>query len=184
MGRQTHNFTLADRHGEEHAYQCTEHPTDEGFDLQLDLAEILATVPSVVLAGLEAMESLDTPDDAKPGNAPAPPVFNPAALGGAVAAIPQAIAKAGGHRLLVRILKHTKRQAVDKGTFQPLSSELQRDEAYAGNYAELYRAVWEVVKANFDPFSMVNTDDLKEAWQKLQSWLPKDEEEEEDPTTA
>jgi hypothetical protein len=182
MGRSTHKFTLADREGMEHAYQCTEHPADEGFDLQLDLAEIMATVPPVILAGLEAMESMDSEEAAKQGQGPTPPSFNPATLAGAAAAVPQAIAKAGGSRLVIRILKHTKRQAAEGSNFQALSSELQRDEAYAGNYAEMYKAIWEVVKANFDPFSMVNTDDLKEAWQKLQSWLPS-EEEEEDPTT-
>lgn len=178
MGRHTHNFTLADRDGAEHAYQCTEHPTDEGFDLQLDLAEIMATVPAVILAGLEAMESMD-PDKAKPAKGPAPASFNPAVLGGAVSAVPQAIARAGGSTLVKRILAHTKRQAVAQGTFQPLSSDLQRDEAYAGNYAELYKAIWGIVKANFDPFSMVSTDDLKGVWEQLQSWLPSEETEEE-----
>jgi hypothetical protein len=181
MGRNTHTFSLTDRDGADHQYRCTEHPTDEGFDLQLELAEILATVPSVVLALLEALEGAKPPDDDDDDSSPQP--SDPLAVSKALRELPRAIIRAGGSKLVIKILKHTERQEGAEGTtFVKLNATIARDNAYAGNYRELYRALWEVMKANFDPFSLVNTDALKGAWNAVQSWLP-EEEEEEQPTS-
>lgn len=178
MGRNTHNFTLTDRDENDHEYRCTEHPTDEGFDLQLELAEILATLPSVVLSVLEALEGVKPSDDDDDDSKAAP--SDPLAVSKALREVPRAIVRAGGSKLVIKILKHTERQEGAEGTsFVKLTAAIARDNAYAGNYGELYKALWEIMQANFDPFSLVNTDALKEAWEKLQKWLPEEEGEEE-----
>lgn len=164
MPRKTHTFSLCDRDGLEHQYRVTEHPTDEGFDLQLELAEIVASIPAVIVAFIDSMEEGSAAD--------------PVALGSSMQAIPRAVMQAGGSKIMVRILKYAERKPEEAGEFQKLTGQLARDEAYSGNFGELYRAIWEVIQRNFDPFSMVSTDKLKEAWAKLQTWLPQEDAEE------
>ena len=146
---------IADRDGTDHEYLCIEHPFDEGFDLHLKVAEVFAQMIGSALGAMGGWNEMS--GDLISVN---------------LRALPKAIAENGGSKLIAELLEHTKREGESNGQLMPLNQPVNRSEAYSGNLAEMYRAVWEIIKANFDPFSMVNTTDWGDAWSEFQQRFP------------
>jgi len=134
---EVHEFRLTDRDGTEHAYTLALHDAMAGAKLTAALtaaaAEPIAALAPLAEGGLdrawtEVLRDLD-----------------PTSIGRAVR---DAIASLDTDRVLPELFRHVLRddkKLSDSGAFNA---------AYRGNYGELYRAAWEIVRANgFFPLS-------------------------------
>ena len=131
-----YEFELTDRHGEVHEYTMAYHPGDEGLDIVLDLGALLAG-PLASMLGLafgSGKLSLDSELSAE-----AMAAIDWSALGND---LQRHLAAPSSRGLIMRILKHTARDGA------PLGKARNFGRAYAGNYAELFDALWAVVEGN------------------------------------
>lgn len=149
-----HEFTLTDRNGDEHHYVVMAHPASEGERVVFALAE-LAPEPLLALigsfeGGLDDMlvrlqkiqesdtdgdgddtDDDDTDDDASDFNLDA---FGPA--------LTKALRRMDGPALRQMVLSHTKRDG------KLLSQRGVYDKAFSRNYAEMFKAAFEVCRYN------------------------------------
>ncbi len=150
-------FTLTDRDGNRHDYSCTPHGAMSGGGLQLML-DVADVVGGVMGAALKAMVGM--------GDAAESTSIDLTDISALAENLPRRLMTAGGPKLIARVLENTKR-CDDSGKWVILSSETALDTAYTGNYGELFRAVWEVLCANFSPFGKDGLHELKGLWQRL-----------------
>ena len=144
MSDETQNITLTDADGQDHRYGCRLHPAGEGFRLMNDLAAIVGGTLGKLLSGAAQGE---------PGGEE---LGDDVDLGSAIGMIPRLISLKGEDKLLRRILRYTSREdtpdANGRPIMQKLKSDRDFDQAYAGNYGEMFDAVGWVLKVNYGPF--------------------------------
>lgn len=136
---QNHTFELNDGQGQAHRYTCALHPPSrDGVALALDLAalglEPVARLAQGVLKDAK-VESVQALLDDKT-------LFERLDLAKVGADLRAALLMPQAATLPRRLLSNTTRDGKDLGT------DFAFDEAYAGNYLELAKALWEVVRAN------------------------------------
>lgn len=125
-----HSFTLTDALGNEHSYEVALHPATQGEPIMWALVALGVEPIAAALAKVDGAGGLL---DLNLGD------LN---LTGSADALAKAIARADLPDLRQRILAHTTRDG------RPLKDRPHFDAAYQGNYGELARALWEVVKLN------------------------------------
>lgn len=153
--------TLKDAEGVEHQYSCATFPAGEGADLLLEIGEILSGplghAAAILFGGDEKTGEMDL-----------------SALPDALQDIPKIIIAKGGSKLIQRILFMCRRESEDekgKTYTDHLRSVDTFNHVYAGNYLEMFRAVyWVLVEVNFGPFFAVNMTQLTGLWSKLASF--------------
>lgn len=145
----TVRFTVKDREGVSHAYDCTLHPATEGQKVMWQLVALCAAPLAGAVKGLlplidqvkgqgglaGLLDSSTAIDQLKGGLAS----IDFAAIGEDVK---RSLLTAPMEKLVEEVLSRTLRD--DK----PLATRGTFDDAYSGNYGELLSALWEVVKAN------------------------------------
>ena len=159
---QTHDFQLYDARGNTHDYTVSPHPTSEGTMLVVRLLGMaggpigrLASSNLDVLIDLVPKMIAEYQDQSQGGKEMTDQEFMIALqkeLGdlsdldldfqAILADILSAIVQAGGDEFIRSLLAHTFRDG------QKLSQDALYDTAYQANYGELFKAIWEVIKAN------------------------------------
>lgn len=135
---EVHEFTLSDADGASHRYQVTAHPPDEGEQIVAALAA-LSVAPMVVAIGGMLLEG-DTLDPAELlGELDVTTSSDLAELGDAIRASLQG---AGLPKLRAALLHYAIRDG------KQMRDPVPFGQAYARNYAEMYRACWEVARYN------------------------------------
>lgn len=143
------------------AQYCT-HPLafGEAYTLGLELAGVLTPVLGGAAAAMFGLDQ-DVEDDTVD--------LTPAAA--AVANIPHHLLELGGPELIKRIFAYTTRTVEGKKA-QKLKLETSLTAAYTGgNFAEMFRALWWVLRINYGPFGMGDGVDWSGLSRKLRSWL-------------
>lgn len=131
--RQHITFKLTDDQGVEHTYALIQRGAAEGFDLAGRLIKILGP-------GLgSGLGSLKLSEDDEGGDAG----ISLEALGAGAGQICANLLAEGGHKLVMEVLKYTSRDG------RPLSNTNDFNEAFQGNYGELFEVVWTVLKAEY-----------------------------------
>ena len=131
---------VADGAGVPHTYRIALYPARKGLAHGLALGRIVGGPVGQVLAGLS--------DGGLEGNVPH------GDLAAALAEIPQRLIEAGSGDLFTRLLEGAERQDPSDGErWDKVSNGAIFDVVYRGNYVEALGALWEVLKANYSPFS-------------------------------
>lgn len=141
MGQKdTAEFTLTDAWGVEHSYLVSYHGASEGLEIVAKLGALVAPSLGKLVSALSDGDGLSAVLDAS---------FKATDLEGMLKLLDWSLV-AGELKLALmdpalvplvkRILRHTVRGKT------PL--EMGFDQAYRANYAELYKAVWEVIRIN------------------------------------
>lgn len=142
---QTKTFTLQDGEGRQHEYEVQLHPPTEGMEIMWQLIALGAGPLGSAIKGFLTNAagggtfSLRGMMDDPEGLSKLAGAVDFAAVGNDIAA---AVMKANRAALVRAILCKTSRDG------KRLESVLAFDEAFVGNYGELIRAIWEVVRAN------------------------------------
>jgi hypothetical protein len=135
MEQQETTFTLEGADGEKHTYDVALHPGLEGSQIALRLYTMAGEPLGELVQTFAQSDDLDGEDDAGE-------LLSEVDMSSVVSNIRDAIMSLDSEAFLLEVLKYTDRDG------QPLKKEINFDEAYRGNYGELWQAVWKVIEAN------------------------------------
>lgn len=142
------------------SYFTVKLPFGRAYRLGLQLAGVLMPVFGPAAA---ALFGLDGSEDEEEVN------FAPALEN--LADIPQHLLDLGGEEFIMEIFADTVRLGPD-GKKQILRTEEGLTDAYSGgNFGELFRAIWWVLRVNYGPFGMDDKSDFLALWSKLRQRL-------------
>ncbi len=132
----------------------------EAYTLGLELAGVLTPVLGGAAAGFFGLDQ-DIDDD----------TIDLTAATAAIANIPHHLLELGGPEVIRRIFAYTTR--VPEGERpQKLKHETNLTKAYTGgNFLEMFRALWWVLRVNYGPFGTAAGVDWSELSRKARSWL-------------
>ena len=134
---------IKDDDGNDHTYEVILFGALDGLDLLNDVLEVAGEPLGAVLNAFSAGEALSAKSDGVGLSDLLNGSLDGPALGRALSSFSRAIAAKGGSKLTARILHNTLRDG------RALSSQVEFESAYRGNYGELGRALLFSLRANY-----------------------------------
>lgn len=143
--RSQRTITLVDDYGDTHEYSLIQHPAGAGFDLLARLVEIMGEPVIIALIG-DGSSDVDLGELKAAASAMGEEVelsLRGDIIGPQVTTLMRRLLGAGGHKLVLELLRHTTRDN------QQLGQQVAFDAAFQGNYGELFKALKWVATENF-----------------------------------